>query len=122
MKQHNINISMAVDNCSAHLKVEKLSNMTVTFLPPKATFVQQPLDLGIIKNFKSVYTKPVLTSVAANIDDFQTITEFLKSVNVLDVVLGLLMHGIKVTPNWSLNTLPKQVLWLIVLHQTNKET
>jgi hypothetical protein len=52
MKQENRKILKVVDNCPAHPKVENLSNVTVKFLPPKATSVLQPFDQGIVKKLR----------------------------------------------------------------------
>jgi hypothetical protein len=38
----------------------RLSNMTLVFLPPKATSVVQPLDQGIIASFKIQHKKKLL--------------------------------------------------------------
>jgi hypothetical protein len=70
MKQQNRKILMTVDNCPAHPKVENLSIMTVKFLLLNATLVLQMLHQGIIKNFKALYRKLLLTSVVENSDNF----------------------------------------------------
>jgi hypothetical protein len=55
-------------------------------MPPRFL---QPLNQGIVKSFKALYRKLLLTSLVANFDNFQSITEFLKSINVLGAVLWI---------------------------------
>jgi hypothetical protein len=98
MKQQNRKILMIMDNCPAYPKVENLSNVTVKFLPPNVTSVLQPLDQGIIKNFKALCRKLLLTCVVANSNNFQSITEFSKSINVLHAVLWIADAWVKVNP------------------------
>lgn len=86
MKQQNRKIIILMDKCLAHPKVEILSNMTVKFLMPN-TGVLQPLEQGIIKKIKVLYEKILLTSVVANSNNFRSIIEFLKTINLLDAVL-----------------------------------
>ena len=47
-------IALIVDNCSAHPAIP-LRNIELIFLPPNTTSVTQPMDAGIIKNFKFYY-------------------------------------------------------------------
>jgi hypothetical protein len=98
VKQENVNILMIVNNCPSHPEVENLSNVTVKFLLLNATLVLQLLDLGIIKNFKALYRKLLLTSAVAGSNNFQPITEFLKSINILDAVLWITHAWNKVNP------------------------
>ena len=43
-----------MDNCTSHPSLD-LSNVKLQLLPPKATSQLQPLDAGIICNFKMFY-------------------------------------------------------------------
>jgi len=56
MKLENRKVVMIVDNCPAHPDLE-LDNTELVFLPPNTTSVTQPMDAGIIKNFKFYYRR-----------------------------------------------------------------
>ena len=62
-------ILLLVDNCSAHPKVQGLTNIELRFLPPNTTSIIQPMDQGVIKNLKTLYRKEVLSSIITEIDD-----------------------------------------------------
>lgn len=48
-------VLLFIDNCSAHPSNCNFSNINLQFLPPNTTSILQPLDMGIIKNFKVGY-------------------------------------------------------------------
>ena len=53
-----INIILLIDNCSAHPNInEFLTNIKLVFLPPNTTSILQPMDSGVILNFKDNYRK-----------------------------------------------------------------
>jgi hypothetical protein len=56
----------------------------------------------------------------ASSDNFESITEFSKSINVLDAIVWIADTWVEVSPE-LVTTLPQHVLWLIILHQTNKK-
>jgi len=57
-------IILLIDNCSAHPDInELLVNIKLVFLPANTTSVLQPLDQGIIKNFKFHYRKMLLSKM-----------------------------------------------------------
>lgn len=68
MKKKKKKILLFIDNCSAHGTIPKLSNITVHFLPPNTTSKLQPLDQGIIKNFKVNYRKEVVRQFLTDLD------------------------------------------------------
>lgn len=60
MKGQKRQILMFVDNCSAHSKVLHLTNIKVEFLSSNTRSKLQPLDPGIIQNFKVKYRREVV--------------------------------------------------------------
>ena len=77
-----------MDNAGCHpsdLK-EKYSNIKIIYLPPNTTSMLQPLDLGIIKNFKVYYRKLLMRYILAKIETCSSASEVLQSVNVLHAI------------------------------------
>ncbi len=58
-------------------------NITICFLPANTTSKLQPLDLGIIMNFKVHYRTLLLKYIVAKIDEYNSASEVAKSVNIL---------------------------------------
>jgi hypothetical protein len=57
IKAKNRNILLLVDNYPAQPHIQDLSNIKPVFLPPNATSVLQPMDMGIIKSFKGYFRR-----------------------------------------------------------------
>ena len=57
MRKRNRNIALVLDNCTAHPKVEGLTNIKLIFFPPNTTARTQPMDTGVIRCLKSHYRK-----------------------------------------------------------------
>ena len=62
MRSQHRNVLLLLDNFSAHSTAvdeinEELTNVTVRFLPANTTSIFQPIDIGIIKNFKALYKR-----------------------------------------------------------------
>lgn len=83
-------ICLLMDNAGCHPDdiCGKFTHIKVVFLPPNTTSVIQPLDLGIIKNFKVYYRKLLLQHIVAKIDDNSSLTaaEIVKSVTLLHAI------------------------------------
>jgi hypothetical protein len=48
------------DNCPAHPHTQNLKSVTLLFLPPHTTSKIQPMDQGIIMNFKQDYRRRLI--------------------------------------------------------------
>jgi hypothetical protein len=57
LRRKNRKILRLVDNCPAHPHIQDLSNIKLVFLPPNATSVLQPMDMGIIQSFKGYFRR-----------------------------------------------------------------
>jgi len=68
MRSKKRKIIMLCDNCAAHAGDIQLTNVKLAFLPPNMTSLIQPMDQGIIANFKKQYRSVVLCRLVNNID------------------------------------------------------
>jgi len=59
---------MLADNCAAHAVDVQLTNVKLAFLPPNTTSLAQPMDQGIIANFKKQYRSLVLQRLVNDMD------------------------------------------------------
>lgn len=63
---------MFIDNCTPHTDLPSLKNVKIHFLPANTTSKLQPLDQGIIKNFKVHYRREVVQRSSINVLDAMT--------------------------------------------------
>ena len=75
-------IVLIVDNCPCDPQIENLRNTKLMFLPPNTTAFTQPMDAGVIRNFKYHYKLDLVRRRIAAIDNNQ---EF--SINLLQATL-----------------------------------
>ena len=77
-----------MDNCCAHSISEELTSICVYYLQKNTTYFLQPLDQGIIRNFKANYqlnlNKKVVSIIDSNEEEF--IANFIRKINVLDAL------------------------------------
>lgn len=71
-------ILLFIDNCTAHPHMN-LSNAELKFFTVNTTSLLQPLNQGIIQNFKTIYRKYFLKSVIASTMVCNSATEIAKA-------------------------------------------
>lgn len=93
MRRQHRQIFLFLDNAGCHpvSLQEMFSNIRVVFLPSNTTSRIQPLDLqpldaGVIKNFKERYRKPLLKFVVSRVNRGLTALDIAKEVDVLQAV------------------------------------
>ncbi|GFW18339.1 tigger transposable element-derived protein 6 [Trichonephila clavipes] len=74
MKREKRHILLFLDNCTVHSNASPLSNVKLQFFFPNSTSKRQPLDQGIIHNFKTFYRREVVKSVLDNLENQQNVT------------------------------------------------
>ncbi|XP_049963501.1 tigger transposable element-derived protein 6-like [Schistocerca serialis cubense] len=67
MSMKNKKTALLVDNCSAH-NMPALKNVELCYFPLNCTLILQPLDMGIINNFKTKYHSHLVKHVIADIE------------------------------------------------------
>ena len=89
LKMEKRNILLLMDNVSSHLPElkGKFSNIHVVFLPKNTTSKLQPLDAGIIKNFKVHYRRLLLRHTLAKVDESKlNASAIAKSIDILTAI------------------------------------
>ena len=85
MKRQKRKIILFVDNAPCHppFPADHFSNIKLAFLPKNTTSRSQPLDAGIIKQWKVKTKRMLLRYVCSKVDGKLTASEITKSVHVL---------------------------------------
>ena len=88
MKLENRNVLLFLDNAPVHPEnlVGKYSNTKIVFLSRNATSHLQPLDAGIVKNFKVKYRKKLLRHVIAGISNDRSASDIAKVVKIFEAI------------------------------------
>ncbi|KAL4121977.1 hypothetical protein QTP88_014392 [Uroleucon formosanum] len=68
MRLNQRNVLLFIDNCTAHCTIN-LKSVRIEFLPPNTTSKLQPMDQGIIQNFKTLYRKEIIRKIVYDIDE-----------------------------------------------------
>lgn len=101
-------ILLTMDNCSSHIGSKELStpNIEVLFFPPNTTSVVQPLDQGIIQNFKVFYRKRLVRSYLRQVKNGMIVSE-IKKWSVLDAIRSIALSWNDVTAQTIANCFKK---------------
>ena len=75
--------------------VGQFSQIKILFLPKNITSRLQPLDAGIIQNFKVKYRKRLVTYVLARIKEDASATQIVKGVDIIVAIQGYKIRGKK---------------------------
>ena len=78
-------ILLFIDNSETHSDLE-LSNIKIKFLPANTTSIIQPLDQGIIKNFKANYRKHLVRHLIAKLSSEAQFSSESIDISVLDAI------------------------------------
>ncbi|XP_054729383.1 tigger transposable element-derived protein 1-like [Anastrepha obliqua] len=90
-------VILLIDNAPGHPHIEH-ANVEIVFLPPNTTSILQPLDQGIICNFKKHYLKFTFQHILDKIENEGiTVTDAWKKFSILDCInhAGLAVKAIK---------------------------
>jgi len=84
LKRKKRNILLLMDNAPCHppSMANSFSNISIKFLSKNTTSKTQPLDAGIIANWKVKYKKKLLRYVCSKVDGVKNASEIVKSINV----------------------------------------
>jgi len=85
-KKESRHVVFIIDNAPPHLPIEKLQNIEIIYLPPNTTAICQPLDQGIIRNFKLFYRQLVVTEIINRLDQKSQLTAGNVNLNILDAI------------------------------------
>ena len=78
-----------MDNATCHSTSAKLKNVKLIFFPPNTTSLSQPLDQGIIQNFKIRYRRLVLAHILSEIEKISCAEELSKKITALDSIMWI---------------------------------
>ena len=91
MNQEKQKIIFFWDNTTCHPETAQagLKNIKLVFLPKNTTSRLQPLDAGIIRNFKHKYRKLLVRYVVCRIDEGKTASQMIEEAHVLKAITWL---------------------------------
>ena len=89
MRKQRRKVLLFLDNATSHPADILLKNVQLKFFPPNTTSKCQPLDQGIIQNFKVWYHWLVTTRILAEIEKISSADKLTKKITVLDAVMWI---------------------------------
>lgn len=98
MKKQNRKVLLFLDNATSHSKLS-LDNVKLIFLPPNTTSHSQPLDQGIIQNFKMIYRGFLVKRILTFIDSGYSFQEIQKNITIANALIWIAAAWKKLSPN-----------------------
>jgi hypothetical protein len=88
MKKKKIILFMDNATCHGSAASLKLSNIKIEYLPTNTTSLIQPMDAGVIKNFKCHYRRKILQKILSSLEEDEALSakDMAKSVSLLDAI------------------------------------
>lgn len=109
MKKGKKKIVLFVDNAACHKVTCQLENIHIEFLPPNTTALIQPLDQGVIHAFKVQYRQIIVKKQLCALEREMSVTQFLKSLTVLDALYYIKRAWWMVKPQTIVNCFKKVI-------------
>jgi hypothetical protein len=114
-------ILLFMDNAGSHPRDLKLTNIKIIFLPPNTTSFCQPLDQGIIQNFKTYYRTLILKHILSKVDSINSASELSKSIDLLEAIYFVKKAWQQVSSTTIMNCFPKSGSRHNDVHEVNDE-
>ena len=87
MRRKKRKVILFLDNAPSHKHELTLTNTKIIFYPPYTTSRLQPLDQGVIQNFKSHYRTKMLSALVARMETSDSKADLAKAINVHDACM-----------------------------------
>ena len=107
IKHQTRKVLLFADNATCHKITCRLNNIKIEFLPPNTTSLIQPLDQGIIQNTKVHYRRLITRRLLDCVGNGKSVTDFVKSITLLDAMHMLKRAWWLVTPTTIQNCFKK---------------
>ncbi|XP_030767449.1 tigger transposable element-derived protein 6-like [Sitophilus oryzae] len=98
MKRQGRKVLLFLDNATSHPKIE-LENVRIIFFPPNTTSHCQPLDQGIIQNFKLKYRQFFIKRLLTFTNTEETMEKAKESINLASTMVWISTAWKNVTSN-----------------------
>jgi hypothetical protein len=87
MKKEKRKILLIFDNCPSHKITYEAKNIECVFLPKNSTFISQPLDMGIIRSFKTKFYHYQMSNIVSRITKETHAAQIYKKLDLKDAIL-----------------------------------
>ena len=85
MRKKHRKIIIFVDNSPSHKLAKEYSHVRIELMPPNLTSVLQPMD-QVISQVKKTYRKKMLRRLMNSLEVHDTVTQALKTIDILDIM------------------------------------